>query len=469
VDQIKAACPGPDTSATQWRNVTKAALLPLVSVRKPRLRRRDDLNGDLSRPEEKSVLSQAYEPLRILQLVGVGYEVGGAERSVKALTENLRNKGHDVLVVASDRVVANHSAFSDRVIPAIGGRPAARFARHVWSWRAYRALRQILRDFRPHVVHLHAPSDFSPSLFWAVRGVPTVLTVHGPEDFTLELLPWRIASSEYHGHSYRRADLTLRGRLRYWHLRALQRPLTRAGLVHVDAVIAPSRYLAETLRHDVAPGRIRQIYNGLSLPAPAPQASTPTVLFVGRLERVKGVEWLVRSMQLVVTELASAQLVLVGRGSDEDRVREAIHERGLAAHTEICGWLTGNRLRESYERAAVVVVPSLWPEVFGQVAIEAMGTARPVVASRVGGIPEIVADGHTGHLVSPGDEAGLAAAILDLLIDKAKAAAFGAAGRQRAERLFSIASFSACLEGVYAEVIAERLPMPRDEVPEDTV
>jgi len=89
--------------------------------------------------------------------------------------------------------------------------------------------------------------------------------------------------------------------------------------------------------------------------------------------------------------------------------------------------LTGNRLRESYERAAVVVVPSLWPEVFGQVAIEAMGTARPVVASRVGGIPEIVADGHTGHLVSPGDEAGLAAAILDLLIDKAKAAAFGAA------------------------------------------
>ncbi|MGA3214598.1 MAG: glycosyltransferase family 4 protein [Acidimicrobiales bacterium] len=402
-------------------------------------------------------MSQAQEPLRVLQLVGVGYEVGGAERSVKALTENLREKGHDVLVVASDRVVADHSAFSDRVIPAITGRSVGRFARHVWSWAAYRALRQIIAEFRPHVVHLHAPSDFSPSLFWAVRGVPTVLTVHGPEDFTLELLPWRIASSEYHRHSYRRADLTLPGRLRYWHLRALQRPLTRAGFGHLDAVIAPSRYLAETLRHDVAPARIRQIYNGLSLPAPAPQASAPTVLFVGRLERVKGVEWLVQAMRSVVTELASAKLVLVGRGSDEDRVREVIQQNGLAAHTEICGWLTGNRLRERYEQAALVVVPSLWPEVFGQVAIEAMGTARPVVASRVGGIPEIVEDGHTGHLVSPGDEAGLAEAILDLLTDKAKAAAFGAAGRQRAEQLFSIASFSDRLERLYAEVIAARL------------
>lgn len=400
-------------------------------------------------------MSPSHGPMRILQLVCVGYEVGGAERSVKTLTEGLRNRGHDVLVVASDRMVVDHVAFSDRVIPAVAGRPMARFVRHLWSQPAYRAMRQVVEDFRPHVVHLHTPSAFSPSLFWAIRNVPTVLTVHGPEDFTLELLPWGIEPSEYHGYSFRRADLTLEGRLRYWHLRLLQRPLTRASLGHVDAFIAPSRYLAEALRHDVDSSRIRQIYNGLPLAAPTPATTLPTVLFVGRVERLKGVEWLVRSMQKVVAELPSARLVLVGSGSDEARIERVVGECGLADHVEICGWLTGDRLRERYEQAAIVVVPSLCPEVFGQVVIEAMGAARPVVASRVGAISEIVDDGRTGHLVSPGDEAGLAKAILELLSDGAKAAAFGTAARCRAEQ-FDADSFCVRLEGLYAEVIADR-------------
>lgn len=101
------------------------------------------------------------------------------------------------------------------------------------------------------------------------------------------------------------------------------------------------------------------------------------------------------------------------------------------------GWLPHERMREQYREADVVVAPSLWEEPFGLVAVEAMATGRPVCASRVGGLQEIVAHGETGLLFDRGDSAALAEALNTLLDDSEMRQRLGEAGRRRAEACYA--------------------------------
>ena len=104
----------------------------------------------------------------------------------------------------------------------------------------------------------------------------------------------------------------------------------------------------------------------------------------------------------------------------------------LRPYAEGLGWLDADALLAAYARCDVCVVPAIWPEPFGIVAVEAMAAGRPVVASAVGGLASTVVDGETGLLVPPGDPAALAAALERLLDDRALAARLGASGRDRA-------------------------------------
>ena len=101
---------------------------------------------------------------------------------------------------------------------------------------------------------------------------------------------------------------------------------------------------------------------------------------------------------------------------------------------------------------AVGVVPSIWPEPFGQVVVEPMACGKSVIASAVGGIPDIVVDGESGLLVEPGDVSALQEALRVLLLDPAKRASMGMVGRQRA-RLFTVSTVADRIEQIYAELL----------------
>ena len=100
------------------------------------------------------------------------------------------------------------------------------------------------------------------------------------------------------------------------------------------------------------------------------------------------------------------------------------------------GWRPHSEIKSLYAQADICVVPSLWEEPFGMVALEAMAVGRPVIASRVGGLASIVLDGETGFLVPPGDETALADRIRTLLDDPRMRHEMGWKGRQRAETRF---------------------------------
>ncbi|ACU34754.1 glycogen synthase [Actinosynnema mirum DSM 43827] len=269
-----------------------------------------------------------------------------------------------------------------------------------------------------------------------LHGVPHVVTAHSLEPRR----PWK---AEQLGGGYRVSS---------W--------VERTAYEAADAVIAVS----EGMRADVLdcypaldPARVHVVRNGIdtreyrpvddvdALVANGIDPDRPIVAFVGRITRQKGVGHLVAAAHRISPE---AQVVLCAGAPDTPEIAEetrvAVAELSAARPGVV--WLQGmlptDQVKQILSRAAVFVCPSVY-EPLGIVNLEAMACGTAVVASDVGGIPEVVRDGETGLLVhyDASDEAafrtGLADAVNALLADPARAAAFGAAGRERAVREFS--------------------------------
>ncbi len=165
------------------------------------------------------------------------------------------------------------------------------------------------------------------------------------------------------------------------------------------------------------------------------------LLFVGRLVERKGVEVLVRGLPRILAE-RRAHLTVVGEGAWEPRIREAVRQEGVEAHVRLTGRLCEEELRRAYARCDIFVLPAVVDrkgdtEGLGVVLLEALRFGRPVVASAVGGIPDIVVPGRSGWLVPPGDPAALAERILTVAGSPEEARRVAAGGRAWAAERFS--------------------------------
>ncbi len=193
--------------------------------------------------------------------------------------------------------------------------------------------------------------------------------------------------------------------------------LARAILCRARLAICASRELAAAAR-ELGARNVRVIPSGVDVPAAIAEPDEPPhVLYAGRLSPEKGVAELVEAAR-------GLPLVVAGEGPLRERVPQAL------------GWVPHDELLRLYERAAVVACPSL-REGFGVSCAEAMAHGRPVVASAVGGLRDLVVDGETGLTVPPGDVGALRAALERLLADGELRRRLGAAARERAREHFS--------------------------------
>src|SRR6266513_5493016 len=213
-----------------------------------------------------------------------------------------------------------------------------------------------------------------------------------------------------------------------------------------DRVIAISNYTAEELR-ELADVPIEVIPYTTSLPevaAAPPEArdGTGPVLFVGRLVERKGVAHLIEAIARLGGGAAAPRLEIVGDGPERPGLEALARRLGVAQRVVFRGKIPPDELQASYARAAVCVLPSVLDargdtEGLGVVLLEAMNHGTPVIASRVGGMPDIVEDGVSGLLVPPGDADALAAAVRRLRGDPVLARRLGEAGRRRLREQFS--------------------------------
>jgi glycosyltransferase involved in cell wall biosynthesis len=407
------------------------------------------------------------EPMKILIANKFFYRNGGSEVVMFQERDHLLRSGFSVVDFAMRDDRNLDSPHSDHFVGSRQYHGAGKRLRAltaaaslVHSGEAVRRISALIRRERPDLMHCHnIYHQLTPSIIPAAKalGVPVALTLHDYKPVCpvyTRLRAGRVCSD----CTGSRFDGVLRHR-------CAEGSLARSGLLlaealfqrlkgsyeAVDAVIAPSRFLAEAVSPARFPRhRVHVIPNGVDTDAIAPAyGDGGYVLYMGRLSAEKGVETLLASHR---RHRGRWHLKVAGTGPLETALR------GQYADAEFLGHVGGEELDRVIRGAGCVVVPSEWYENCPMTVLEAMAYGKAVVASRIGGIPELVADGETGLLCEPGDSGELGERLAALMADPARRAALGRAARRRAESEFSLAVHNRRLLEVYGELL------PREEL-----
>ena len=341
---------------------------------------------------------------RVLHVAKVA-GISGSENHLLLLLPALRERGLDVRFAMLHEDEPGAAEFAARL--EAHGIPVDRIRlRRSLGPLAFSRLVRIIRRYRPSIVHTHlVHADFHALPAGRLTRVPLLVsTKHGFNPFR-------------DGRVFALAD----------------RLVGRLADVHIAISAGLARYLAEREGFDETTFQV--VHYGIEPgDAPPAPAGRPKLAIVGRLIPIKGHDVLFRALAAARRERPELTLDVVGDGPLGGQLRAAVDELGLGDAVTFSGRVSP--VAPAFEAAEIVVVPS-FGEGFGMVALEAMERGRAVVASAVGGLPEIVDDGRTGLLVPPGHVDALAAAIRDLTASPARTAAMGAAGRARALEQFS--------------------------------
>jgi glycosyltransferase involved in cell wall biosynthesis/LmbE family N-acetylglucosaminyl deacetylase len=310
-------------------------------------------------------------------------------------------------------------------IPLLGGWVSLPIREMEYASAAWRRVRRL---------HAEEPFDLiegteTGSLFAAMWAkAPVVIRLHGEEYTFRKYTPGlRLTIQVRLSRGLQRMALR-RARLLISPSRAHAREIAaELGAVHPPIEVAPN---AVPPGHGTSPSG-----DGGRRPG-----SAPVVLYVGRLERRKGIPALLEAARLILDEAPRVQFVLAGPFHPtlaEAHLREMVDRLGLNGQLRLLGHVPHEELAGWYGSASVCVLPSYY-ETFGIAALEAMRAGVPVVGFNVGALPEVIEDGVSGLLTPPGDSKALAGAIMRLLRDDAMRTRLAAGARQRAEARFEI-------------------------------
>lgn len=391
---------------------------------------------------------------RLLAINNYFYRRGGAESVFLDHIDLFAAAGWDVVPFAMQHPANLPSAWSEYFVSEIeyggAGGPltkAKQAAKVIYSLEARRKLRALIGRVPPTVAHAHnVYHHISPSIFGALKaeGVPLVMTAH---DLKIACPAYKMLSQgsvcercrggRIHNVLLRRCvkdSAVVSG------LVLLETLVHRSfGLYHdtIDRLVAPSRFYRDKLvEWGWDAGRIAYIPNSIDAKAYSPATHEGDyVVYAGRLAPEKGLATLVRA-----AALARQKLVLAGSGPEEPALRRLAGEVG--AEVAFTGHLDKPALQRLIGEARALVLSSEWYENAPISLLEAYALGRPVVGTRIGGIPELVVDGQTGALVEPANAAMLAEALAALAsLPPSARAAMGATGRDWVAREFSPGSY----------------------------
>jgi glycosyltransferase involved in cell wall biosynthesis len=379
----------------------------------------------------------SLRPLRVLTVVDLPGTTGGAERFAHELTIHLDRSRFEpaICVTRWDRAPEHEPALAElreAEVPFIGLERRSRYDVRPW-WRLTRRM----REWGVDVVHAH---KFGSNVWGS-------------------LLAPRMGASVFIAHEQTWS----------WQGEPVRRLIDRRLIAHrADAFVAVSRADQRRMTEieKVPPSKTRLIHNGIAF---EPSADSPAEVrarlgldpdqsvigVVAKLRRQKALDVLLRAVALAREQIPSLTALLVGgpappEGDEEERLlRSLAGELGLADHVRFLG----DRPDVPDLLAALdVAVLSSDYEGTPLSVMEYMAAGKPVVATRVGGVPEVVEDGVTGVLVEPRDPAALAAAVVGLVSDGERAVRMGEAGRERQRREFSIEAATGKAEALYEEL-----------------
>lgn len=345
----------------------------------------------------------------------------------------------DVLLLIPHNLVEPHLAKLGKAVSLVSF-PNARIRQAVRQFRNIRTIFRKIRDFSPDVIHYQGVHLWFDLAFPLLRRFPLVQTIH-----------------DFKPHA---GDQPFQ-QTPFW-IETIARRSAGALIVHTQ--FAREQVIKEFPEFAGKISIIPHIQIGETYPSAEAEEDEDLILFFGRIWEYKGLEYLIRAEPLITARVPNARFLIAGEGEDFARYRRMmVHPDRFIVHNE---FIPENRAAECFRRAGVVVLPYIEASQSGVIPM-AYSAGKPVVATTVGGLPEMVENGRTGYLVAPRDPAHLAEAVTKLLLDKPLRRRMGANAKRKIEEECSAAvvaqkSFDVYRRAVDRTVRAREAPLLRD-------
>jgi glycosyltransferase involved in cell wall biosynthesis len=358
--------------------------------------------------------------MKILYVNKYFFIKGGSEVSFFETAKLLENNGHQALFLSMDNPKNFASRYSYYFIPHIdydnmsGILKKMRLAgRIIYSWEARKKISQLILNEKPDLAHLHNIShQISPSIIdeLARNNIPIVMTMH---DYKLVCPTYNLLGNG------KVCEKCSQGRF----VNCLLNRCTKGSFAKsainaiemylhhnifdiygkVGAFIAPSQFLSEKVQEMGFTGKIFHLpyFIKASEFNPAFSAKAKSLVYFGRLSPEKGLDTLIAAAQGL-----GVALKIIGEGPQMHNLQSHVEAEGIK-NIFFLGFKSGENLHEEIRNSLLVVVPSIWYENYPMAIIEAFALGKPVIGSRIGGIPEMVRDHETGFTFEPGNAADL--------------------------------------------------------------
>jgi glycosyltransferase involved in cell wall biosynthesis len=393
------------------------------------------------------------DKMKILQLcIRFPPAPGGAENHVYHISRELKDRGHDVSVFTTDLYTEVPFVRINQSNPVYDGIPVTRFKAYSLKGEMHyvlipKMIRAILKE-QPDIIHAHSYGYYQSTagaFANMLKERPMIITPHFHPSWSM----WG-------------------GKKRKGLRKVYDKVIAKSAMRTPDIVICHTKNEKELLKqYSIPEERIKIIPAGIDFSQfkTIPSGNIfrkkydilgKMILYTGRLASNKGLLYLIESAPNILSEFVDATFVFVGEDEGQREIlEEKAKELGISDNVLFTGHITDYDLfLSSYSACDVFVLPSEY-EAFGLVLLEAGACEKPCVATRVGGVPEVIEGGKTGMLVDYGDSRGLSEAILELLKDDNKRKEMGEAARKRVKNKFTWPKVVDELEKVYENVLLQ--------------
>ncbi len=368
--------------------------------------------------------------MKILQVNKFNYVRGGAEKYFIEISRELEKAGHQVAIFSMhhpkniksswdkyfvSRISFNESRLRDKILAPF---------RIIYSFEAKRKFEKLLKDFKPDLIHIHnIYHQISPSILSVAKKykIPVIMHLHdyklicpNYQLFVDNKICYRCKGQKYYNclkyKCFKKSfwQSLLATIEMYFHHRILN-----IYKKNIDLFIAPSEFMKKTVvDFGFSDEKIKVIYNFTDTSKDGFNFdSSSYALYFGRLSAEKGVDVLLRAFKLADSQM---KLKIVGSGPEETRLKKICSELSLEDQVEFLGYKTGLDLEDIIKKSKVVFLPSIWAENMPLALLESMSFAKVVIASKTGGMSELLEDGQTGFLFENGNTWELAEKIKNL-------------------------------------------------------
>lgn len=362
--------------------------------------------------------------MKILQINKFYYLRGGAERYYFGLSELLEKNGHQVVPFAMQDENNNQTPYAKYFTKKFNVEKfnLLDIFKSFYNWEAARKLERLILAEKPDIAHLHNIAyQLTPSIIYVLKkyNILVIQTLHD----------YKLICPNYKLFSQNKACFACKKR-RYYQcvkkkcvknsylkslLATLEMYLHKTILKSYDKVdlfIAPSIYLKNVcVDFGINPQKIVVVNNFIENRSYAnAEIEDDYILYFGRISEEKGIDVLIKAME----KTEGMKLKIAGAGPETERLKRIIHDYDLEKKIEFIGLKYGLELEGIVNKSKAIIVPSIWPENFPFSILESLERGKVIIASRIGGIPELIQNDVNGFLFEPGDHEGLSQIIKTL-------------------------------------------------------